>query len=105
MVLRAYSWPGNVRELENTIQQAVLLNGGEAISLGDLPQHIVASSAGEGGGDFYNVPLREARERFERRYLKEVLERAGGNVAEAAQKAGINRQYFYEKMKRYGVER
>jgi DNA-binding NtrC family response regulator len=105
MVLKAYAWPGNVRELENAIEQAVLLSRGETITIGDLPQHIPASVSGGGGADLYDIPLREAREQFERHYLKEMLARAEGHVAEAARRAGIHRRHFYEKMKRYGISR
>jgi DNA-binding NtrC family response regulator len=103
MVLKAYAWPGNVRELENAIEQAVLLSRGETITIQDLPQHVVASVSE--GGDLYDIPLREARERFERQYLEVVLSRAGGRVTEAARRAGIHRRHFYEKMKQCGISR
>jgi DNA-binding NtrC family response regulator len=111
MVLKAYAWPGNVRELEHAIHQAVLLSTGEKISIKDLPEHIVTSVSDrevpdlQGGPDFTDMSMREARERFERQYLEKMLTRAGGRVAEAARRAGINRQNFYEKMKRYGISR
>ncbi len=111
MVLKAYPWPGNVRELEHAIHQAVLLSTGERISIKDLPEHIVTSVSEretpdlQGGPDFTDMSMREARERFERQYLEKMLTRAGGRVAEAARRAGINRQNFYEKMKRYGISR
>jgi len=103
MLMKAYAWPGNVRELENAIEQAVLLSRGETITIQDLPQHVVTSVSE--GGDLYDVPLREARERFERQYLEVVLGRAGGQVTEAARRAGIHRRHFYEKMKRCGISR
>jgi DNA-binding NtrC family response regulator len=111
MVLKAYGWPGNVRELEHAIHQAVLLSTGERISIKDLPEHIVMSVSEHeapdlrGGPDFSDMSMREARERFERQYLEKTLAQAGGRVAEAARRAGINRQNFYEKMKRYGISR
>ena len=105
MLLRAYEWPGNVRELENTIEQAVVLAEGERITTGDLPSHIAASPPSYGGADLYDLPLREAQDRFIREYLEEMLSRAGGRVAEAARQAGIRRERFYDKMKRYGISR
>ena len=108
MLLKAYSWPGNVRELQNVVEQAVLLSSREVIAPEDLPEHIISSAyqegvASQGDEDFYDVPLRAARERFERQYLEKALSRAGGIVAEAAQRAGIQRQYFYKKMKQYSI--
>lgn len=108
MLLKAYSWPGNVRELQNVIEQAVLLSSREVIAPEDLPEYIVSSAYQEGVGpqgdeDFYDIPLRTARERFEQQYLEKVLSRAGGIVAEAARRAGIQRQYFYKKMKQYRI--
>lgn len=109
MLLKAYSWPGNVRELENVIEQTVLFCTREVVSVGDLPEQIVTStSTGNGAGaqqgeHYGHVTLREARERFERQYLEEILGQAGGVVAEAARQAGIQRQHFYKKMKHYGI--
>ena len=111
MVLKAYGWPGNVRELEHAIHQAVLLSTGERISIKDLPEHIVMTVFEHEtpdlrvGPDCSDMSMREARERFERQYLEKTLAQAGGRVAEAARRAGINRQNFYEKMKRYGISR
>lgn len=108
MILKAYSWPGNVRELQNVIEQAVLLSSREVIAPEDLPEHIASSAYQEGvapqeSEDIYDVSLRTARERFERQYLEKVLSRAGGIVAEAARRAGVQRQYFYKKMKQYSI--
>ena len=102
-VLKANGWLGNVRELENAIEQGVLLCQGETISIEDLPQHMAGSE--DGGTNFYDLPFRQARERFEREYFEEMLSRAEGRVAEAARQAGIPRQYFYEKMKRFDISR
>ncbi|MGA1197793.1 MAG: sigma-54-dependent transcriptional regulator [Candidatus Latescibacterota bacterium] len=68
MILQAYGWPGNVRELENVIQQAVLLADGESIVIKDLPPHLRASShvEGEGSTKWYDLPLKEATELFEK---------------------------------------
>ena len=57
------------------------------------------------GGDsaLLDMPLRAARAAFERRYLQRVLAESGGNVAEAARRAGVARPYFYEKMKHLGL--
>ena len=106
MVLRSYGWPGNVRELENVVERAMLMCQGETIGLADLPENLLEISveAVEGDG-LYELPFRGARARFEKTYLMAALDRADGRVADAAGLAGINRQHFYEKMKRYGIPR
>ena len=105
MLLRSHAWPGNVRELEHAIEQSVLLSRGTTITADDLPDHIAALAREGGGGELLDLPLRGARARFEKQYLERALQKAEGNVTEAARLAGINRQYLYEKMKRYDIER
>ena len=103
MLLRAHTWPGNVRELQHAVEQAVLLSDGDAVTIADLPEHLTQPGEVTGDTDLHDLPYREARDRFERRYFEEVLDRAGGTVAEAARRAGTTRQYVYEKMKRYDI--
>ena len=105
MRLRDYVWPGNVRELEHAIEQAVLMSTAERISLDDLPSHVIAESAASSIPNLADVPLREARELFERQYIQELLSATGGNVTEAASRAGIHRRHFHEKMRRYAITR
>jgi len=105
MALKTFAWPGNVRELENILEQAVLFSDGETILPGNLPPHITESAFKLEGMSFFNMPLREARERFERQYLEKMLDRTEGRVVEAARQAGIRRERFYEKMKRFGISR
>lgn len=104
-VLTHYYWPGNVRELENVIEQAVLFSDGAAITPGNLPPNLATAISVREDMDFFNIPLPQAHERLERQYLQEMLDRTGGNVAEAARQAGISRQHFYQKMKRYNLSR
>ncbi len=103
--LAAYPWPGNVRELENTMEQLVVMGQADPINVGDLPEQLKVATTGVKSGDLWLLPLRLAREEFERHYLVDVLRRAGGRVAEAARLAGMPRQYFYEKMRRHGISR
>ncbi|MBT3605575.1 MAG: AAA family ATPase, partial [Candidatus Latescibacteria bacterium] len=98
-----YAWPGNVREFENTIEQVVLLSPSKTIEIEDLPQHIVATVGEVGNQGLRNESLKEARNRFERQYLEDVLVQAGGNVAAAAKKVEISQRYFYQKMRHYSI--
>ena len=105
MVLRCHAWPGNVRELENVIEQGVVLGEGGRLTAEELPPYLTGPVSGTVGPDFCDLPFKEARAGFERHYFEEQLNRAGGQVAEAAQRAGMPRQYFYEKMKRLEIPR
>jgi DNA-binding NtrC family response regulator len=111
-VLLAQSWPGNVRELENAIEHAVVFCAGETIEPGNLPFVEAApvsakanvASAVKAHAD---LPFRDAKARalasFEEAYFREVLERADGNVSEAARKAGLDRSNFRRAARRAGV--
>jgi two-component system response regulator HydG len=95
--LTAYAWPGNVRELANVIERAVALTQSPRLEVEDLPRHVRspdashALSAAKGTHDL--VPLQEV----ERRYIRRVLEAAGGNKTLAAQILGVHRRTLYRK--------
>ena len=94
--LMLYHWPGNVRELENVIENAVIMSTQDMITADLLP----AVSQRE---ENQVKPLTEAREDFERDYLKEVLQLTGGNISRAAQIAGRYRADFYKLLKKHGL--
>ncbi len=97
-----HPWPGNVRELEHAIERALLLARGEALTLGDFPPEVAVHGqpANEGGGE---GRFRRARDAWEKKYLEDLLREAGGNVAKAAELAGLHRSTFYEKLARFGL--
>ena len=94
--LMVYPWPGNVRELENAIEKAVVMSRQDMISPDLLPSLGMAS-------DIAMKPLTEAKEEFERTYLRNVLQMTGGNISRAAQFAGRYRADFYKMLKKYGL--
>src|SRR5713101_4555075 len=94
--LMLYSWPGNVRELENTIEKEVVLSNQDMITPDLLP---TSTESTEG----QVKALTEAKEEFERNYLKEVLQLTGGNISRAAQIAGRYRADFYKLLKKHGL--
>jgi two-component system, NtrC family, response regulator GlrR len=96
--LIAHSWPGNVRELENTIERAVVMSANDLITPEFLPLSSQESSA---PGSLQ--PLTEAKENFEREYLKDLLRATQGNISRAAQIAGRYRADFYKLLKKYGL--
>lgn len=94
--LLTYHWPGNVRELEHAIEKAVILSPREMITADLLP-------GGDGAPTGAIKPLTEAKEEFERNYLKELLALSGGNISRASQMAGRYRTDFYKLLKKYGL--
>ncbi len=94
--LVAHLWPGNVRELENVIEKATVMTRQDMITPDLLPA-MVASP------DSPMKPLTEAKEEFEKTYLKNVLQLTGGNISRAAQFAGRYRADFYKMLKKYGL--
>ena len=91
-----YSWPGNVRELENVIERAVVMSPKDMITADLLPL-----TPGKSPGTLQ--PLTEAKEDFEREYLKEILRATEGNISRASQIAGRYRADFYKLLKKYGL--
>ena len=89
-------WPGNVRELENAVEKAVVMSQQEMLT----PDFFPAVSA---SAESPLKPLTEAKEEFERTYLKNVLHLTGGNISRAAQFAGRYRADFYKMLRKYGL--
>ena len=107
--LQQYHWPGNVRELRNLVQRLMILGTGDEITrdevertLSGQPQR--AEEAGEGTVAIPDLPLREAREQFEREYLQQQLERSEGNMTRLAERVGLERTHLYRKFKALGID-
>ena len=93
--LLAHRWPGNVRELEHTVERALLLSQGEVIRAEDLTLR---------GGGVRAASLEEMTlDAAERHLIQRALERAGGNVSEAAQHLGLSRSALYRRLQRFGL--
>lgn len=107
-VLQVHEWPGNVRQLRNNIERLLILATGdpsEPISADMLPQEVATSGSGGGfGADrIIALPLREAREVFEREYLASQIMRFGGNISRTAAFIGMERSALHRKLKSLGV--
>ena len=108
--LQAYSWPGNIRQLGNVIERTLIIIGRDPepqISCEHLPPEIIDAGltipAGEGLEQIIALPLREARERFEREYLIAQINRFGGNISRTASFIGMERSALHRKLKALGV--
>jgi len=109
--LQAYHWPGNVRQLHNVIERTLIMMGRDPsnseITSDHLPPEIIDAGltipAGEGLEQIIALPLREARERFEREYLIAQINRFGGNISRTAAFIGMERSALHRKLKALGV--
>ena len=109
-VLQTNDWPGNVRQLRNNIERLMILATGDAsvaVTADKLPQELVSSApgtpSGAGGERLLGLPLREAREIFEREYLIAQINRFGGNISRTAEFVGMERSALHRKLKSLGV--
>jgi len=99
-VLIRYSWPGNVRELENAIERAVIICQEDTILPEHLPERVVKGEEQEPSNI---LDFEEAKEVFEKKYLRNLLKTSGGNVSKAAKTAGMTRQNVYIKLNKYSI--
>jgi two-component system nitrogen regulation response regulator NtrX len=109
-VLQSHNWPGNVRQLRNNIERLMILAGGDpdaVINASMLPPDvgsmIPTMPNGNGGEQLMALPLREARELFEREYLVAQISRFGGNISRTAEFVGMERSALHRKLKALGV--
>lgn len=102
--LCAHDWPGNVRELKNLVQRLLILGTGEEIDESEIEDALAGRSRQAALPISFDAPLRAARMDFERAYFEYQLEALGGNVAEVAQRAGIERTHLYRKLRMLGIK-
>ena len=105
--LRNHKWPGNVRELINVLQRLLILGSGTVIELEAVEATVGAIPDTEHRDDQvmeFELPLKEAREQFERAYLEYQLRKAGGSVSKVATTAGIERTHLYRKLRGLGID-
>ncbi|BAP56878.1 sigma-54 dependent DNA-binding response regulator [Thioploca ingrica] len=104
--LRNYSWPGNVRELKNLVQRLLILGNNHQIDVEEIEQTLTPSSRPTPMGNLsiYDLPLREAREQFERTYLEHQLQEVGGNVSKVASRVGLERTHLYRKLRALDID-
>ena len=107
--MRNHSWPGNVRELRNLIQRLLVLGGDPEVSTQEIDDSLSQStasmeSAESGRERLFDLPLREAREQFERDYLTYQLKKAGGSVGKLSESVGMERTHLYRKLRSLGID-
>jgi two-component system, NtrC family, nitrogen regulation response regulator NtrX len=107
VALQSHEWPGNVRQLRNVVERTVIMAPGDRvgrIDLDMLPAEIRGETGGGGGGaQIMGAPLREARETFEREYLRVQIRRFSGNISRTASFIGMERSALHRKLKLLGI--
>ncbi|WP_089175533.1 sigma-54 dependent transcriptional regulator [Bosea sp. AS-1] len=109
-VLQSHEWPGNIRELRNNVERLMILTKGDPtseITVEMLPAEVGAmvptTPSGSGGERLMSLPLRDAREIFEREYLIAQIARFSGNISRTAEFIGMERSALHRKLKSLGV--
>ena len=105
--LRNYPWPGNIRELKNMVSRLLILGADEEITLQEVETQLTSDSSSDEPlvkQDLLSMPLREAREHFERAYLQQQLILCGGKVGQLAKRVGMERTHLYRKLRSLGVD-
>lgn len=105
--LRNYPWPDNVRELKTLVHRLLIQGGQEEIRLEEIERELaVQAPQGEPlvKQDLLALPLREAREQFERAYLQQQLLLCNGKVGQLAKRVGMERTHLYRKLRSLGVD-
>ena len=110
-VLQSHDWPGNIRQLRNNVERLMILAAGDPdseITADMLPSEIgtlvPATPNGAGGEKLMSLPLREAREVFEREYLVAQISRFGGNISRTAEFIGMERSALHRKLKSLAID-
>jgi DNA-binding NtrC family response regulator len=104
--LRNYDWPGNLAQLQGVVRTLAMTGLGESITLEDvnrvLPQPVAGPHA---MNDLpFDLPLRDARDAFERVYFEYHIAREGGNISRVAESVGLERTHLYRKLKQLGIK-
>ena len=107
--MRNHDWPGNVRELRNLIQRLLVLGGDSEVSMSEVEDALSESASNYGASagthqGLFDLPLREAREQFERDYLIYQLKKAGGSVGKLSESVGMERTHLYRKLRSLGID-
>ena len=103
---KLYSWPGNIRELRNLIQRILILGSHNHVELKEIapiinPKAYSRTNPLDMG---FNLPLREAREQFEKAYIEHQMQIFNGSVSRVSAQIGIERTHLYRKLRSLGID-
>jgi DNA-binding NtrC family response regulator len=104
--LRNHDWPGNIAQLQSVVRTLALTASGEQVTADDVGRVVppaAQASATAGHGLSFDLPLREARDAFERLYFEHHIAKEGGNISRVADVVGLERTHLYRKLKQLGI--
>jgi len=102
--LRNHDWPGNLAQLTGAVHSLALTCAGDEISADDVKQIVASSSPAQAvAGVPLNIPLREARDMFEKIYFEQLIDQENANMTRVAERAGLERTHLYRKLKLLGI--
>ena len=103
--LRNYDWPGNLSQLTGVVRSLALTGTKDEISVDDVMQALSSSMSTQKVSSVpLNIPLREARDLFEKQYFDRLIEQENGNMTRVAEQSGLERTHLYRKLKLLGVK-
>lgn len=107
--LRQHDWPGNLHELKNLVQRLLILGGDDEVSVPEVEEALAeGAAAGQSAGadlpPLFGMPLRQAREEFERQYLTYRLKSVAGSVGKLAEAVEMERTHLYRKLRQLGID-
>lgn len=103
--LRNHDWPGNLAQLTGAVHSLALTCAGDEISADDVKRILATSSPSQAvAGVPLNMPLREARDMFEKAYFEQIIDQENGNMTRVAERAGLERTHLYRKLKLLGIK-
>lgn len=104
--LKDHDWPGNIRELENFVQRLLILGAHENVEVSEINMMLGLRPEAHPNPLFpgFDLPLREAREQFERAYLEHQLKAFNGSVSRVSERVGIERTHLYRKLRSLGID-
>ena len=105
--MRQHAWPGNVRELKNLIQRLLITGRERQVDIGEVEEALGQqhrAPIADAASLAYEMPLRQAREQFERNYFESLMRRYEGSVNKVAQHAGVERTHLYRKLRALGID-
>ncbi|MGR8918540.1 MAG: sigma-54-dependent transcriptional regulator [Gammaproteobacteria bacterium] len=104
--LRDHDWPGNIRELKNFVQRLLILGTSDAVDVQEINMMLGLRPEAHPDPMFpgFDLPLREAREQFEKAYLEHQLRAFAGSVSRVSERVGIERTHLYRKLRSLGID-